>query len=203
MGQKAIDIMESFQVSHLPVVHNGEYLGLISEDEIYNKELEMCDMGESVASLNRPFVRATQHVFEVVKMMKEVNVSVLPVLEIDDEYVGSITFAKATKLIVDAMGTQDVGAIMVLELNAVDYSLSQISQIVESNDAKILSLFTQLGENTNEMEVTLKLNIIDVSSIIQTFVRYDYNIKAVYMDNSLLKDMYSERYDLFMKYMDI
>ena len=90
-----------------------------------------------------------------------------------------------------------------LELSPVNYSLSQISQIIESNDAKVLSLYTHVPKDLEVYEVTLKVNVTDISSIIETFVRYDYVIKAVYMDDSLLNHMYSERYELFMKYMNL
>jgi acetoin utilization protein AcuB len=202
-GQKAINIMDSFRVSHLPLVRDGEYLGLISDDDVYDLEMEMCNIGENIASFKNPFIRVNQHVFEVVQKIMETKVTVLPVLEMDDEYYGSITINDLALYLTELVAAKETGAIIVLELNPIDYSLSQIAQIVESNDAKVISLYTKSQENTKEMDVTLKVNVTDVSSIIQTFVRYDYNIKAVYMDDSLLTDMYSERYELFMKYMDI
>jgi len=91
----------------------------------------------------------------------------------------------------------------VLELNSIDYSLSQIAQIVEGNDAKIMSFYISHEEDSKMMDVTLKINIVDLSSIIQTFVRYDYNIKAVYMDESIIQNLYDDRYDQLMKFMNI
>lgn len=202
-GQKAIDIMDSFRISHLPVVRKGEYLGLISDADIYDKQMEMCEMGNAGVAFIRPSVKEIQHIYEVIQKFIEANVSVLPVLDLTDEFIGAITITDLSKRITELVGTTDPGAVIVLEMNSIDYSLSQIAQIVESNDAKVISLYTQNGENVNQIIVTLKVNITDVSSIIQTFVRFDYAIKAVYMDDSLLKDMYSERYELFMKYLDI
>ena len=86
---------------------------------------------------------------------------------------------------------------------ALPISLSQIAQIVEGNDAKILSFYVNQAENSKMMDITLKINVVDLSSIIQTFVRYDYNIKAVYMDESIIQNLYDDRYDQLIKFMNI
>jgi hypothetical protein len=101
------------------------------------------------------------------------------------------------------VAVKEPGGVIVLEINAIDYSLSEIAQIVEGNDAKILSFFIHQEVESNQMHVTLKINVIDLSAIIQTFVRYDYNIKAVYMDESMIQNLYDDRYEQLMKYMNI
>ena len=83
------------------------------------------------------------------------------------------------------------------------YSLVQISQIVESNDTKILSFFLNRISGTTRLEIILKLDKEDLSPVIQSFSRYNYQIKAVYLDNSMLNDLYQDRYDQFMKFMNI
>jgi predicted transcriptional regulator len=202
-GQKAINIMETFRISHLPLVNNSEYLGLISDRDIYDLGLEMCKLEAKNNTLPHPFVRANQHLYEVAQKMLEQNISVIPVLEQNDNYIGLITINDLASKIADLFLVKEPGAVIVLEINNADYSLSQIAQIVESNDVKILSLYTRHIENTSQMHISLKLNITDASAVIQTFVRYDYNIAAVYMDDSLLHDMYTERFDLFMKYLNL
>jgi hypothetical protein len=81
--------------------------------------------------------------------------------------------------------------------------LSQIAQIVEGNEAKILSFYVSPEVDSKRMNITLKINKVDLSAVIQTFVRYDYNIIAVYMDNSEIKSMYDDRLDQLMKFMNI
>lgn len=203
LGQKAINIMDDFKISHLPLVRDNEYLGLISDTDIYDMQMEMCQLGQEGTNFIQPFVRVNQHIFEVVLKMRELNISVMPVLEMNNEYFGAITINDLSEKLASLVAVNDPGAIIVLELNTVNYSLSQIAQIVESNDAKVLSLYTHNPENSNELDVTIKVNITDISSLVETFVRYDYSIKAVYMDDSLLKDMYTERYELFMRYMNL
>ena len=202
-GQKAINIMESYRVSHLPLVREKEYLGLISDSDIYDMEMEMCRLGENLNSFSRPYVLVNQHIYEVAQKMIDTKISVMPVLDMNENYLGLITINELSENLLKLVVANEPGAVIVLELNAIDYSLSQIAQIIESNDAKVLSLYTRNPENSNELDVTVKVNVSDITAIIQTFVRYDYNIKAVYMDDSLLKDMYTERYELFMKYMNL
>lgn len=195
--------MESLRVSHLPLVDNYEFLGLVSDKNIEDLELEYKTLGEHVPAFSNLFVRSNQHIYEVVRKLNECQVSVLPVLEMNDQYQGAIMVSELSESFVKLVAVNEPGAVIVLELNPNDYSLTQIAQIIESNDAKVLSLYTHAPEYKKELDVTLKVNITDVSSIIQTFVRYDYNIKAVYMDDSLLNDLYTERFELFMKYMDL
>ena len=195
--------MESFRVSHLPLVRENEYLGLVSDKNIYDLEMEMCHLGESSTPFITPFVRVNQHIYEAIQKVQEFSITVLPVLGINDDYYGSIVVTELSKSFAKLVAVNEPGAVIVLELSPVNYSLSQISQIIESNDAKVLSLYTHVPEESEALEVTLKVNVTDISSIIETFVRYDYVIKAVYMDDSLLNKMYSERYELFMKYMNL
>ena len=95
------------------------------------------------------------------------------------------------------------GAIIVLDLNTNDYSLSQIAQIVESNDAKILSVYISSPSDSTKLDVTLKINRNDLSSVIQTFNRYNYTIKASYLDTDMLSNMLDDRYEMFMKYLSV
>jgi hypothetical protein len=94
------------------------------------------------------------------------------------------------------------GGIIVLEIAQSDYLMTEISQIIESNDAKILSMYVNTMEDSTKLEVTLKLNITDLTSIIQTFNRYEYSIKASFMEFDEQEDLYNERYDLFMRFLN-
>ena len=202
-GQKALNIMESFRVSHIPLVKDKEYLGLISDKNIHDLDLYKCCFSEGRLTLINPYIKEDQHIYEVIQAMLQLKLTVLPVLGLNLEYSGSILLNDLARDFLGLVAVLDPGAIIILELFQHDYSLSQISQIIESNGAKILSLYTKNLENRALMEVTIKVNMVDISSIIQTFVRYDYTIKAVYMDDSLLTDLYNERFEQFMRYLNI
>jgi hypothetical protein len=195
--------MDSFRVNHIPLVKENEYIGLVSDQEIYDLDLInhcLCEQGHTLA---RPYVLENQHIIEAIQIVSDLKISALPVLTLDHDFLGTILINDLSVNFLKLAGANEPGAIIVLELSPTHYSLSQIAQIVEGNNAKILMLYTKNTENSTELDVTLKVNVTDASSIIETFVRYDYTIKAVYMDNSKLGNMYNERYELFMKYLNI
>ena len=202
-GQKALNWMEIFRISHLPVVDNHEYIGLISDKSIYDLNLNEKLMADCNEGLLQPHVHENQHIYEVVALISSLKISVVPVLDLKNVYMGVITVADLAQKFSDLVAVSEPGGVIVLELNPIDYSLAQIAQIVEGNDAKILSLYVSKQEDSKEIDVTLKVNIIDLTPIIQTFVRYDYVIKAVFMDDSILKHMYDDRFELLMKYLNI
>jgi hypothetical protein len=95
------------------------------------------------------------------------------------------------------------GGIIVLELIDRDYSLSQIAQIVESNNIRVLSMYLTSPPESTKLEVTLKVNTSDLVSVIRTFERYNYEVKTWVTGNDSMDRFYSERFDLFMKYLNI
>jgi hypothetical protein len=92
------------------------------------------------------------------------------------------------------------GAILVLEINQVDYSLAQIAQIVESNNARILSSYIMSSPDSTKLEVTLKINKTELTSIIRTFERYDYVISASFQKSQFYDDI-QERYDSLLNFL--
>jgi acetoin utilization protein AcuB len=202
-GQKALNWMEEFRISHLAVVEDKRLVGLLSDQIIYDLNLIDRPVSDYAGHLLPSFVRANQHILEVVKIVSTLKLSAIPVLDSYDQYGGVITIFDLSRKIVDLMAMQEPGGVIVLELMPVDYSLSQIAQIVEGNDAKILGFYISSDIDSTRLEVTLKLNVIDLSAIIQTFVRFDYNIVAVYMDNSVIKDLYGNRFEQLLKYMNV
>jgi acetoin utilization protein AcuB len=95
------------------------------------------------------------------------------------------------------------GGVIILQTTANNYSASQISQIVEGNDARILSLLVNKSDDSGNLEITVKVDQVDLSALVQTFTRYGYEISAVHMDNSMLNSMYEDRIELLLRYMNI
>jgi predicted transcriptional regulator len=202
-GQKALNWMEIFRISHLPVVEGKRLVGLISDKIIYDLNIIDKPIGDYAEHLPSPHIHANQHIYEVFMTISGLKLSAVPVLDLYDQYCGVITVFDLVQKFADLVAVHEPGGVIVLELNSIDYSLSQIAQIVEGNDAKILSFYVSPEVESKRMTVTLKINVVDLSAIIQTFVRYDYNIIAVYMDDSLIKNMYDDRLDQLMKFMNI
>lgn len=202
-GQKAVNLMEIFRISHLPVVDGEELVGLISDKMIYDLNMLDQPVGEYVDHLLLPHVHSNQHIYEVFSVSSELKLTAIPVLDLHHKYLGVITAFDLAQNFADLVAVREPGGVIVMEMSVIDYSLSQIAQIVEGNDARILSFYTHQNPDSKLMHVTLKINVVDLSSIIQTFVRYDYNIKAVYMDESIIQNLYVDRYDQLMKFMNI
>jgi CBS domain-containing protein len=202
-GQKALNWMEVFRVSHLPIVNNQEFLGLISDTDIYDMNMAEEPIGNHKLSLFSPFIYADQHVYEVIALVARLKLTVVPVLDREKNYLGLITNHDLIQYFADLTAVVNPGAILVIELNQNDYSLAQIAQIVESNDASILSAYLRNHEDSTKMDLILKINRTDISSLSQTFERYGYEIKASFMEDQEMETFYADRYEEFMRYLNI
>ncbi|WP_346854344.1 CBS domain-containing protein [uncultured Draconibacterium sp.] len=202
-GKKALSYMDVYRVSHIPVVDDLKYLGLVSDKLIYDLNLVEEPISNELDKLNTTHAHKDQHIFELAIVMYKLKISVLPVLDDDHYYLGAITLYDLARRFANLFSLQEMGGVMVLEMNVNDYSISQISQIIESNDVKILSFFIDRKPGTNNMDVIIKLDKEELSGVVQALMRYDYNVKAVYQDRSMLTDLYQDRYDQFMKFMNI
>ena len=199
---KALNWMEEFKVTQLPVVKGNEYLGLLADHNILDLENPEVEILNSGLHLPLPFVREDQHVYDVMKTVADLNLSVVPILDKENHYMGCTTLPHLMELITNTASINEPGGIIVLELNQNDYSLAEIAQIVEGNDVKILSSYITSASDSTKMEVTLKLNKKDLGGVIQTFNRYDYIISASYTEDRFKEDM-KIRYDALMKYLNI
>jgi len=202
-GQKALYWMDIFRISQLPIVNNEDFLGLISDKDIYDSNMSEEPIGNHNLSLFSPYVTEDQHVYEVIGLASRLNLSIVPVLDHHNHFKGVITLNDLIRYFADFSAIKEPGAIIILELSIHDYSLSQIAQIVESNDAKILSLYISSHAASTKIELTLKINRNDLTSIVQTFTRYNYTIHSTFMDHDDMDSLYENRYEMFMKYLNI
>ena len=195
--------MDVYRVSHIPVVDDDKYLGLISDKLIYDLNLTEEAVSSALDKLDTTHAHKDQHIFELAIVMYKLKISVLPVLDDDHYFLGAISLYDLARRFANLFSLQELGGVLVLEMNVNDYSITQISQIIEGNDVKILSFFIDRKPGTNNMDVILKLNKEELSGVVQALMRYNYNVKAVYQDQSMLGDLYQDRYDQFMKFMNI
>jgi CBS domain-containing protein len=202
-GLQALSWMEIFRISHLPIVNNKEFLGLISDSDIYDLNKAEEPIGNHKLSLFSPYVSDSQHIYEVIELVAQLKLTVIPVLNEKKEYLGLITLHDLLQGFAKVTAVEKHGAIIVLEMNTHDYSLSEISQIVESESLKIISLYVSDSETTTKIDVTLKINTTDISRIIQSFHRYNYTIKASFLEDNDLNNLYQNRFDEFMRYLNI
>lgn len=199
-GEIALRWMDEFKVSHLPVLKNGNFVGLISESDVLDK----MDLEETLDKLfdhlPRPYVFANAHIYEVLYRVAEHKITVIPILEEDESYLGCTSVHQLVMLIANTGSIKETGGIIVLEVNRLDYSLAQIAQIVESNNARILSSYIMSVPDSTKLEVTLKINQIELDSIIRTFERYDYIISASFQKGKFDDDL-QLRYESLLKFL--
>ncbi len=172
-GQTALNLMEIFRISHLPIVNNQDFLGLISDTDIYDMNQPEEPIGNHELTLLKPYVTSDQHLFEVIGLASQLNLSVVPVLDNQNRYKGVITTSDLIRHIAGISSMDQPGGIIVLEMIERDYSLSQISQIIESNNVKVLSMYITSPKESTRLEVTLKVNTTDLLALIRTFERYN------------------------------
>jgi CBS domain-containing protein len=203
LGQTALNWMEIFRVSHLPIVNNQDFLGLISDADIYDMNQPEEPIGNHALTLMKPYVNDEEHIFEVIGLASRLKLSVVPVLDSNNHYKGAITISDLIRYLAGISSLDQPGGIIVLELIERDYSLSQIAQIVESNNIKVLSMYITSPPESTKLEVTLKVNSSELISVIKTFERYNYDVKTWVSSNDSMDRFYSERFDLLMKYLNI
>lgn len=200
--EMALDWMEEFKVSHLAVVKDRELLGIVSESELldYNHPEESFDQVKF--PLMKPIIHNYQHTYDLLKLMISLDLTLMPVLDDKEQYKGCITLKGLLKNMANMASVQNPGGVIVLELNQADYSMTQISNIIEGNDAKILSCHVSSIPESTKLEVTIKVNIEDLSRILQTFYRYNYIVKASFHNSDYDNDM-KNRLDEFLHFLNI
>ncbi|MFN5296395.1 MAG: CBS domain-containing protein [Flavobacteriales bacterium] len=195
----ALDLMDQFRISHLPVVENGKLLGLISEDSLMDLESLQGD------SAGLPLLRAQAlkdaHILDVLKVAGEHRLSIVPVVDAENNYLGSIRLEDLLEKTSEMQGANQRGGIVVLEMWDKDYSMQQISRIIEENNAKILSTTVSPGEG-GKIEVNIKINQPDMNAILSSFERFGYFIKASFQELAYTEDL-RKRYDELMRILNI
>jgi acetoin utilization protein AcuB len=198
----ALNMMDELKVFHLPVVDQTTYLGLLSEaDILLNPESEGAIITLEPFT-DRSHIKVTQHPYDAITLFSSNQLSILPVLDENNHYMGCVTLTSLIKYLPEIFSVHNPGGIIILEVNNKDYLLTEIAQIVESNDAKVLSLYIHSDPDSTKLEITLKLNRVDIESVLQTFSRYNYTVKASFSEDAN-NDSLRERFDSFLKYLSV
>lgn len=200
--EDALNIMETLKVAHLPIVDNSSLLGLISDINLYDKQLTKSTIGDLNLEIAMFYAKHDQNILDVISIMSQNNISVIPVLDEYNKYIGSIDYSSVFKSFSRLYSLEKEGAVIVLEINSYDYSLSKIAQIIESNDAKVLNMFVDSTKDSSMLEICIKLNTNDLRSILRTFERYEYNVKSWISEDDSANKLYEERFNLLMKYLN-
>jgi len=200
--QKVVDRMIEFRVRHLPIVNEDQFLGLLAESDILAETDYQTSIGALALSLVNPYVREDQHIYDVIRLFYEQQLTIVPVLDVKKNYLGMISINAMNGYFAGLTSVEQPGGIIVLEISNKNNSLAHMAQIVESDNAQILSSYVRTFPDSTRMEVTLKVNKQDIAAIVATFLRYEYDVKATFnhTDNN---DNSMDRYDSLMNYLNL
>jgi acetoin utilization protein AcuB len=172
----ALQLMDDYDVLNLPVVSEDKFVGLV-----YKTDLLDADETIAIAALQEQlivkFVKESEHFFAIVKLIAEHNLNLITIVNDAMEVVGSVSATEVLFAINHFIGNEEPGGIIVLEMDRRNYSFGEISRLVETNDAYITQLNTNVEPTTGLVLATIKMNKIEISDIVATFQRYDYIIK--------------------------
>jgi acetoin utilization protein AcuB len=197
----ALQCMEDFDVQHLVVVKDEYFLGIIGKSDLLD-----ANESNTLEVLSHQFLKigitAKAHFLTALDLFTKHQLSLLPVLNDQQECVGVITNAQLNDSLAHFLGVAMPGAILVLSISPFQYSLSEMSRIVESNNAQILQLNSYYDEINSNLVVTIKLNKDEAGAIIATFQRYEYQILHYFGITPLNNDIENHYHNL-MNYLDV
>lgn len=194
------DFFAEASFSHFPVVEERVFVGSINAEDA-----ETYDFGKKISdyrfNLERFFVRTTMIWLEVLEVFAQNQTNLVPVLTPENVYVGYYEIQDVIRFFNDTPFLKEQGGTIVVEKDILDYSMSQVAQIVESNGGKVLGSF--LSQSTTQtVQITVKITSGSVNEIIQTFRRYGYSIISENEEDSYLEGL-KERSDYLEKYLNI
>lgn len=200
-GEDALGMMNDFRVRHLPVVDQQRYIGLISDEEVLDNDVE-AQVGTYPFHQARIFVFTTDHLYDVLRLVGIKQITTVPVLDPDEKYVGMITLEDLLKALTHLASFAEPGGVLVLVMAHHDYSLAEVSRIIEAEDTLILSTFVSSDPETTQVELTLKLNSQDLQRVIAALTRFGYDVKGTFTERDY-DDTLKERYDSLMAYLNV
>lgn len=199
---QALQLMNDYHVTHLPIVDDEKYIGLISEEILLHAEDDNADLTVLQPAFINISVRDNEHLLSVIQDTVENDLSIMPVVNEDNELLGSITKDDLLKNASEFMSLNEPGGIIVLELDPKQYSFNELSRLIESNDAQITQLNTSTDSDTGLLTATIKINKADVADVVASLQRHEYNVKY-YFGEELYENEVRSNYENLMNYLKI
>ncbi|AZQ42994.1 CBS domain-containing protein [Nonlabens ponticola] len=193
-------IFQQQTISHLPVLDKDQYVGCVSETDAHCFE-DNQKLNDVKYALDRFFVKEDTHWLDVLEAFAQHNANLMPVLDTNNKYLGYYELKDIMQHFNDSPFMYESGAVIVLEKGSTDYSFSEISQIVETNDSRVFGMFVS-GYRDHLSEITIKISPANLNAVIQTFRRYSYEVLTAAEDDTYL-DALKKRSDYLDKYLNI
>ena len=202
VGQ-ALEWMEEHRVGQLVLTDQGDYRGIVSEELLLDVADDERPLGDVMRLFEKTYVQEDQHLFEVLGLVIQHHMEVVAVISEERVFSGTISVNELLKQFAQELGVQEVGAILILNMNERDYSLSEISRLIESNNVKIVSSFFSSAAygQPDRSRLTLKLNRRDITRVISTLERFGYHIEAAFA-NAPVENVDQDRLDSLLRYLN-
>jgi signal-transduction protein with cAMP-binding, CBS, and nucleotidyltransferase domain len=202
-AEKAILWMGELRTNFLPVIEKGQFKGFVSEDIIFeNNDLEK-EIREFKLIAENCYVNGRQHYYDVIRLIKENHIDLVAVIDDDQNYMGVVTIEDIINALSQSSAIQNPGAIIILSINKIDYSLAEVTRLVEENNVKVLSSYVKSDpQDSNKLLLTLKINMLESTRVIATLERFGYNIVAQFLESDT-QESHQDRLNLLLKYIDI
>jgi len=199
---QALQLMNDNHVTHLPIVEGDKFIGIISEEDLLQAENDHAELETLQQSFGNASVKTTEHFLKAIQIAVENALSVVPIINGENEIMGAIAYNDLLKNASEFMSLNEPGGLIVLEMESNQYSFNEISRLIETNDAQITQLNTSNDAQTGLMEVTIRVNKPEISDIVATFQRYDYNVKYFFGEELYVNEL-RNNYDNLMNYLKI
>ena len=200
---KVVEVQDFFHeltFSHFPVLEDGVYMGCIALDDVdtFDADKKITDYRYTLEPF---FARSTMMWLDVLEVFAKNHSNVVPVLDENNLYVGYYELEDIIKFFHETPFLKEPGGIIVVQKAVIDYSMSQITQIVESNNGRLLGLFISEA-NAESVQITIKISLGAMNDIIQTFRRYNYEIISEHQEDAYITNL-KERSDYLDKYLNM
>lgn len=205
LGDKIFNVLQMMNdchVSHLAVGDEGKYVGMVNEEGLMQAPDDTVEIREMKEYFPTFFVNGNDHFLKALQLAVENRLSVIPVIDENKDLLGVVSYREMLKKASEFMNVKDPGGLIVLEMENNNYSFSEISRLVETNDAQITQLNTYTEPQSGLMQVTIKINKTEISDIVATFQRYEYNVKY-YFGEELYENELRSNYDNLMNYLKL
>jgi acetoin utilization protein AcuB len=197
----ALQLMDDFDILHIAVVDHNKFLGILNKDDLLDAD-ENAPVKVAMGGMLQKALKTSEHFLSALRFASENNLSMVPVINKDQEWVGAITIMELLKAAAQFTGAEEPGAVIVLEMERKSYSFGEISRLIETNDAYITQFNTSFENETGLLIVTIKINRAEVSDIISTFQRYEYSVRY-FIGEEQYENELRFNYDHLMSYLKI
>lgn len=197
----ALQLMDDYDVLHLPVLSEDKLVGLIAKDDLIDAAESDTHLG-SEEFLQKIYVRQEEHFLTALKLISNHDLSLLPVVNEQMELKGVVLAKELIKAVSLFLGMEEPGAVIVLETEKRNFSFGELSRLVETNDSYITQLNTYTEAGTGLVIVTIKINKNEVSDIVATFQRYDYAVRYYFGEETYTNEL-KENYNHLLSYLNM